>query len=213
MRDRGNPSSVRRCRSDPSRRNWLTPPLGVTRESSALLPLLIKGCSASFSCQPPLEDDGGGGTVDVFFPDAPAPFAARALCLESLVRLQRGPALVDTFHGDSEAAFQLGGETARVSREGARGTVGIIRSADDQEVGLKGTHFPRNDVPVRPSRDHLRCWPRAGRAGERVAGGDADAFLAEVERQDGLDGTTRGSGGKNRAFCRRQRRHDPKKAP
>src|SRR5690349_19532971 len=118
MMESGTPSSVSKWRSEPSRRNCETP-LGIVvggRVSSALV--LMGFASASFTCQPPFENHGGSSTIDVFFPDAPFALAACALCFQPLVRLQRRPALVDTFHGNGEAAFQLGGEAARVVREG-----------------------------------------------------------------------------------------------
>ena len=145
-------------------------------------------CSSrhSFARKPPLEDHRGRGAVDVFLPHAPPACAARALVLERRARLQRGAALIDMFHGDGRSGVRARRRSRwrrRASR--SRRTVGIIRSADDQQVrlqarGLRARSPPSRGRPARTAR------ARRGRAGHGVADGDADALQAEVEGEDGL---------------------------
>src|SRR5437016_1081681 len=169
---RGRCSRVSTWRSDPSGRSC-----SVTASPHSL-PL---------AREPALENDRGGGAVDVLALDAtPAP-AARAPRLERCTGFDGRVALIDHLDRKAETTFELGGDAACIRRERARTAVRIIRGADHEPPWAESAHFAPDGLPVGAGLMH-RCGRARRRCrGDSVSGGNADAFESEIEGENRPD--------------------------
>ena len=126
-----------------------------------------------------LQDNGGGAVVDDF----------TALGGDN----GRGITLIDQFHRQVEAAMHLVGETAATRAHLVLGAIRMTGQAyhDAARAPLLDQAIDGGKLRlIRRGRDHAE---RLGLANHGIADGHADAFQAEIEGQDGVDGVTRHS--------------------
>jgi len=112
--------------------------------------------------------------------------AAGPLLFEFFGRLERGGVFIGTFHRQPRAFGQRGGETVGSGTQAAGTAVGIGRAADYEQMGFESLDGAIDGLPVDSARRHRDDAVWGGATADTIAGGDADAPQAEIERQDDL---------------------------